>query len=352
MLGTGERFAPFARAWRHPAPGGHIALDRGLLTIRLVIDMSHSIASAPRAGEGTRAPAHSVGRRASRAWCLDKLAAWHGFLRAPVVEIRDPSRLDAAEHGAVSARLDAANMAVYRVTGSREVNRDALLELGRQFGLVHAERNLCAGEDAVSEITASDDPGRRRYIPYTRRALSWHTDGYYNPPARTIGAFLLHCVHPAASGGANRFIDHEVLFALLSLDAHVPVEALFDDDALAIPANVDGEAELRERAVGPVFDERGGALVMRFSARQRHIQWKQSADVLAAAAAVGRSLENTKLVLDSRLEAGMGVIARNVLHRREAYFDNPAIPRLLYRVRYTDPIVDDVLTATRRDLAS
>lgn len=315
--------------------------------------MSHSIAFAQRHGGAARTPARGDAiRRAARAWCLDKLAAWRGFLRAPVVEIRDPGRLHAAEHRALSARLDAANMAVYRVTGRHEVDRASLLEFGRRFGLEHAEHNLCADEDAVSEITASDDPGRHRYIPYTRRALSWHTDGYYNPSSRAIGAFLLHCVHPAASGGDNRFIDHEVIFALLSLDHDTPVEALFEDDALAIPANVDGEKELRERSVGPVFEQRCGALFMRYSARQRHIQWKQSADVLAAAAAVGRSLQNTKLVLDCRLEAGMGVITRNVLHRREAYFDDPARPRLLYRVRYTDTIDDSVLTATRRDSTS
>lgn len=315
--------------------------------------MSHNIAFAQRHGGAARAPERGgTSRRAARAWCLDKLAAWRGFLRAPVVEIRDPSRLDAAEHRALSARLDAANMAVYRVTGRHEVDRASLLEFGRRFGLEHAERNLCADEDAVSEITASDDPGRQRYIPYTRRALSWHTDGYYNPPSRAIGAFVLHCVQPAESGGENRFIDHEVIFALLSLDDEAPVEALFDDDALAIPANVDGEMELRERSVGPVFNQRGGTLVMRYSARQRNIQWKQSADVIAAAAAIGRSLQNTELVLDCRLEAGMGVITRNVLHRREAYVDGPATPRLLYRVRYTDTIDDSVLTATRGDMTS
>jgi hypothetical protein len=43
-------------------------------------------------------------------------------------------------------------------------------------------------------------------------------------------------------------------------------------------------------------------------------------------------------VLRLRLEAGMGLVANNVLHDRSAFVDDPAHPRLLYRARYLDRV--------------
>ena len=42
------------------------------------------------------------------------------------------------------------------------------------------------------------------------------------------------------------------------------------------------------------------------------------------------------IVLRTTLQAGMGVVAHNVLHDRSAFHDDPARPRLLYRARFTD----------------
>jgi hypothetical protein len=41
-------------------------------------------------------------------------------------------------------------------------------------------------------------------------------------------------------------------------------------------------------------------------------------------------------ILALRLEAGMGIVAHNVLHDRSGFRDDPARPRLLYRARYLD----------------
>ena len=43
--------------------------------------------------------------------------------------------------------------------------------------------------------------------------------------------------------------------------------------------------------------------------------------------------------LQLRLEAGMGIVANNVLHDRSAFDDDPAAPRLLYRARYLDRVM-------------
>ena len=44
-------------------------------------------------------------------------------------------------------------------------------------------------------------------------------------------------------------------------------------------------------------------------------------------------------VLRVQLEAGMGIVANNVLHDRSAFVDDPAQPRLIYRARYLDRVV-------------
>jgi hypothetical protein len=43
-------------------------------------------------------------------------------------------------------------------------------------------------------------------------------------------------------------------------------------------------------------------------------------------------------VLRIRLEAGMGIVANNVLHERSGFVDDAAAPRLLYRARYLDRV--------------
>jgi len=74
--------------------------------------------------------------------------------------------------------------------------------LGAQFGLQRLDANWLAGEHGVTRITVCSDDGQRQaYIPYTDRAIKWHTDGYYNPPERQIRSMVLHCAQSAGKGG-------------------------------------------------------------------------------------------------------------------------------------------------------
>ena len=318
-----------------------------------MITTTTSNATSESAPAGLTAAGHGYrGFLESGDWWQDKVTGYRAFMRAPVVEVNDAANLTPAEHAAISARLDAANMALYRVTGGGSMDHAGVLSLGRQFGLHDLERNLCADEDAVSDITACDDTSRRRYIPYTTRSLSWHTDGYYNPADRCVRAFVLHCVTPAYQGGENQFIDHEMLFGLLSRDANVRTEALFLPGAFSIPANIDDGATVRERFEGPVFSYAPqGGLHMRFSARQRNIEWSRDPEVLTAVEAIRYYLNNSEFVLRRRLEPGMGIITRNVLHRRSEFIDARGEKRLFLRARYHDCVSDSVLTGHRHDLA-
>ncbi len=259
-----------------------------------------------------------------------------------IVEVRDPRALSAAEHEALMQRIRRCNMAIYAGT-AREEDAAIPRELGRQFGLTELDANWLAGEDGISEIKVSASETRQLYIPYTDRPIKWHTDGYYNPPDRLIRAMVLHCVRPAAQGGENRLMDHEMAWLLLREQEVAHVRALMQPDAMLIPERTDEQGVARAAQAGPVFslDARGN-LHMRYTARTRSIAWKQDAEVLAAVAALERILadETSPFILHARLEPGMGLLCNNVLHDRSAFHDDPAHPRLLYRARYLDRIAD------------
>jgi hypothetical protein len=81
-----------------------------------------------------------------------------------------------------------------------------------------------------------------------------------------------------------------------------------------------------------------GRLHMRYTARTRSIAWKDDAATQAAVAALRGVLATSPFVLQGRLDAGMGLVCNNVLHDREAFVDDPAAPRLLYRARFLDRV--------------
>ncbi len=284
-------------------------------------------------------------------WWKDKLRTYKAFLKSPIVDIKNAGSLTTAEHEALSARLDAANMALYRIGTDTPVTPDTVLALGAQFGLHHVERNLCAEDNSISEISASTDPSKKRYIPYTKHPLNWHTDGYYLADSSMIRAFVLHCNEQAWSGGENFLLDFEILFGLLSLDPNINVDALFAPDTFTIPANRHGAKELRGGVANPVFSLIQGCLHTRFSARQRNIHWKDDTDVLTAVEAIKYYLNRSPLILSIRLDAGMGMITRNVLHRRGSFINTHGKQRMFYRVRYMDAIGKQSLSANRYALA-
>jgi hypothetical protein len=117
-------------------------------------------------------------------------------------------------------------------------------------------------------------------------------------------------------------------------------------DAMTIPARDDADGVARAAQAGPVFsvDPADGALHMRYTARMRSIEWKNDAATREAAAFLERYLGDANSdVLRLRLEAGMGLVANNVLHDRSAFVDDPARPRLLLRARYIDRIAPPLL---------
>lgn len=256
-----------------------------------------------------------------------------------LVEIADPARLSAAERGELLARCSRSNMAIYSTAAA--MDELAVQRLGEQLGLLRLDANWLAGEQGVSRIAVHPGDGTRQaYIPYTDRAIKWHTDGYYTPPERQIRGMILHCAQPSAQGGENRLLDHEIAYLMLRDADPESVRALSAPDAMTIPERTDDQGVARAAQTGPVFSvDGGGNLHMRYTARTRSIEWKPDDATSAAVAALERLLDSElPHVFHTRLQPGMGLLCNNVLHDRAAFTDDPAQPRLLFRARYLDRV--------------
>lgn len=273
-----------------------------------------------------------------RLWRQAKLAGYPETAAALVVEVADPAALTPAERAALRRRLAKTNMAVYRGPPRPEPTPGVVHEVGAQLGLSRWDPNYLGDEEGVSALTVGTGEARSRYIPYTDRPLQWHTDGYYNPPERRVRAFLLHCVRPAAEGGENALLDPEIAYIRLRDADPEYIRALMRPDALTIPPGTAADGRPRPAVPGPVFalEPEGGDLLMRYTARGRHVQWRADAATQRARAALEEVLHQPgEWRYELRLEAGMGLVCNNVLHSRSGFRDAAGGGRrLLYRARY------------------
>jgi len=283
-------------------------------------------------------------------WREQKLATYPRHLDELVVPVDNPRALSEAECAAIRRVCQRANMAIYVTAPEKTAGADdasLVADIGRHFALQHLDQNLYAEDDGISALTVSAQRRQHEYIPYSNRAISWHTDGYYNPPERKVRAMVLHCARPAAEGGANALLDHEMLYLQMRDENPQYIAALMQDDVMTIPANIEGGVEIRPEQSGPVFsvdnaaDGQGVYLHMRYTARTRSIVWKDEPMTQAAVKYLEYLLAgNSPYVFNTRLAAGEGVISNNVLHTRTAFTDPVGVStgRLMYRARYYDRI--------------
>ena len=262
-----------------------------------------------------------------------------------IVDLADPRRLSAPERAALLQRIHRASVALYRSPVTAP-DKNLPRQLGAQLGLHRLDANWLADEDGISRITVADAKAAQAeaaaaYIPYTDRAIQWHTDGYYHPQARRIHGMILHCVQPAFDGGETTLMDHEMAYIALRDADPRWVRALMAEDAMTIPARLGEAGVARAAQSGPVFsvDAGSGALHMRYTARTRSIEWKCDACTREAVAFLRELLgREGPQRFHLRLQPGMGLVGHNVLHARSAFVDDPAAPRLLYRARYLDRV--------------
>lgn len=270
-----------------------------------------------------------------------------------------------------------------------------------QLGAIQRDDHLCAknGISRIEPIDPNDDtrtsggeggqaypapamapagPGaidpRSRFIPYSRRPIGAHTDGYYQ--AHPIRSILLHCVYAsggmalngeslgesvgesfeeegqaclartAVPGGENFFIDHEILYYLLHQKNPDWTAALSAPDAFSVPEDDLPEGDPRKsnrpKFTGPVFSFENGHIFMRYSGRPKNIIWRDDALTREALAALKELItqirtpgdEMARYLISGRLDAGMGVAGRNVVHGRSAFEGE----RMIMRIRSFDEI--------------
>ncbi len=273
-------------------------------------------------------------------WRDGKLAAYDGALPLPVIELADTGHPGAAEVARMVELLGQFNMVLYagKPTPLEQAKQD-VRSLGVGLGLNRLDANLCADEDAITPLAVSQGSQRKRYIPYTNRPISWHTDGYYNSPERQIRAMALHCVSPAASGGENQLMDPDIAYILLRERNPDYIRALMHDRVMTIPANEEEEGQVRPAQSGPVFSfgPDKDTLHMRYTARTRSIEWRDDETTTAAVACLGDILNTpSPYIIGHRLQAGQGVICNNILHNRSAFEDTDTCQRMVLRARYYD----------------
>lgn len=279
-----------------------------------------------------------------RAWREWKLAHAARSVAELVVPVQNLAALQPAERRALHRHIAANNMAL--VQGPQPQDDPALPRaLAAQLGLHRLDANWLAEEDGASRIEVH--PARAAgeahggFIPYTNRAIAWHTDGYYHPEGRRIHGMVLHCVRPAAAGGLNRLLDHELAYIALRDQHPGHVQALMQPRAMVIPARITAGEPARPAQAGPVFSvcAESGALHMRYTARTRSIEWAPDVATQAARTALEEVLAEARATaLQVRLAPGMALVGHNVLHDRSAFEDDPAAPRLLYRLRFLDRV--------------
>ncbi len=276
-------------------------------------------------------------------WRGEKLRFKSPLIGDLLVEIKNPLRLTAEEKTRLIECCKKYNMVIYQLCDTKKQDKSLVHVLGEQLGLCDLDSNLRSDEDSVTSLEVRGQVGNQ-YIPYTNKALSWHTDGYYNALDKQIYGIIMHCVRPAEEGGINALLNPENIYIALRDESPAYIEALMHPEAMTIPDNVEAGKVIRAAQSGPVFmikppvGTEAGRLHMRFSARKRNIIWRDTPDTLAAVDMINQLLADEKNVFKVGLKAGQGVICNNVLHNRSSFTDSDERKRLMYRARYYDAV--------------
>ncbi|HEY5700941.1 MAG TPA: TauD/TfdA family dioxygenase [Gammaproteobacteria bacterium] len=284
---------------------------------------------------------------AYRRWREHKLCHYPDRLDAQRVSIAHPGRLKGPEREQILRACRAANFAVYQTDPGCPPTLAELRAYGEQLGLIHFDRHLWAPKDGIVALRRETEGARARYIPYTDRPMKWHTDGYYNGVEDAVRGVLMHCVQPAAEGGANWLLDPEMVYIAMRDEDPVYIDAFMQPDVMTIPENTLEPGAYRADVTGPVFsvDATGGTLHMRYTARTRSLRWRNDSATRDAVAFLEDLLAPpVSFAFRVSLNAGEGIVCNNVLHNREAFTDGsePNQQRLLWRARYRERIANTI----------
>lgn len=279
-------------------------------------------------------------------WCDTKKAAYDRRGRQDfelLVDIEADGTIDFRSLAKIRSQVGDYNFALYRLNSESDDHLATVKNIGRQMGLKELDKNLCAREDRITQLSVKQQGQAATYIPYSNKAIGWHTDGYYNPMHQRVLAMVLHCERPALSGGVNQLLDPDMVYIHLRQQDKRYIEALSDPGVMCIPENIQDGEMIRPKTCSAVFlvepGESDSVLAMRFSKRKRNIDWSEDSVTQEALDCLFEYLDaDTPYHIEYRLNAGEGVINNNVLHTRSAFEDNEQHRRIYYRARYYNRI--------------
>ena len=274
-------------------------------------------------------------------WRDKKLANATTCLDNACVEISNPAYLSTGQKQQIANHINANNFVLYQFNLQKYEAKSAVLAINQQLGLVDYDKHLYANTSGLAYISPSEVAGQDEFIPYTNKALNWHTDGYYNSINQRVRSFNLFCVQPAKAGGKNAWIDHEIIYILLREKSPELAELLTQNDIMTVPAHqVDGVIR-RKKSVGAVFliDALSGALMMRYTQRKQNIIWKPSPKITQAKQLLDEILASqTPYHFTHQMSVGQGLVCHNITHKRHAFSDTTKQQRLMIRGRYFNRI--------------
>jgi alpha-ketoglutarate-dependent taurine dioxygenase len=273
-------------------------------------------------------------------WRDEKLANAVSRIEECLVEIANPYVLTDAEKGKIQQLCQYNNFALFE-TRAQDNYAEAIMQFNRQFGLTDQDQHLYADGDGLARISQSDQQKQAEFIPYTDKAIGWHTDGYYNSVEQRIRAFSLFCVTPASAGGENQWIDSQMVYLLLRENNIDVATALTHPKAMSIPAHIVDGVSRRKTSIGPIFftDQRTKQLMMRYTQRKRNIEFYDSTEIKQAIALLDDLLNaHTAHHFQHLMRANQGIICNNVVHNRSKFVDDKSTPRLLLRGRYFNSV--------------
>lgn len=241
------------------------------------------------------------------------------------VEIKDINRATKNEISKIRSTLDKFNSCLYRSNRDLESN-SCLLDFAKAVGMKTFDCNNIEANE-ISTISSIKNENVQ-YIPYTNKALNWHTDGYYDK--KPLFSWLLHCINPADDGGENYLLDHELAMReyVLSYD---DIEVLMNKRAITIPESPgSNRSELSTYIFS--FDNDYEKLHMRFSMRKENI--KMSDNTFTAMSKLTDVIENncSKYSINYKLSKNEGILSNNILHGRNSFKDDK-VQRKLLRIR-------------------
>ena len=261
-----------------------------------------------------------------RVWATEKEANIPSNIDDLKIDIKDINHAKSGEIIKIKTIIQRYNCCIYK-SATELKSKEHLVNFAQSIGMMTYDMNNI-DNNSVCSITRNKSNDRKGYIPYTDKALNWHTDGYYDE--KPIYSWLLHCAVPAQEGGENRLLDHELVIRQYVLK-HDDIDLLENENAFTIPGNEDA-GRLDTVSYVCSNNNKYKKLHMKFSMRKDNIKFNEN--VRKAMIKMKNIIMDDckKYYLTYKLLKNEGIISNNILHGRNPYTDGDNM-RKIYRIR-------------------